>query len=150
MIVDTDFSSTLLDEKLYKEKCGNILVYCISYKTSTGAKLSSFRFDKINGYIKIHDRIRYLVLFDYERFDKICDRIKYLISEKKGITDSNNQNSGRIRIELYNSLPIAKILTFHNIIIVIKSVLNKNKNEYYYIIFLEKVSYKDKSNTEYF
>ena len=120
------------------------------HKTSTGAKSSRFRFDKINGYIKIHDRIRYLVLFDYERFDKICDRIKYLISEKKGITDSNNQNSGRIRIELYNSLPIAKILTFHNIIIVIKSVLNKNKNEYYYIIFLEKVLYKDKSNTEYF
>ena len=32
----------------------------------------------------------------------------------------------------------------------IKSVVNKNKNNYYYNILLEKVSYKDKSNTEYF
>ena len=27
--------------------------------------------------------IRYLVIFDCGGFDKICDRIKYLISEKK-------------------------------------------------------------------
>ena len=32
----------------------------------------------------------------------------------------------------------------------VKSVLNKNKNEYYYNNFLEKGSYKDKSNTKYF
>ena len=34
--------------------------------------------------------------------------------------------------------------------ILIKSVVNKNKNEYYYNIFLEKGSYKDKSDTRYF
>ena len=39
------------------------------------------------------------------------------------------------------SLPIEKILTFHNVIILIKSVVIKNKNDYYYNIFLEKVSY---------
>ena len=32
----------------------------------------------------------------------------------------------------------------------IKSVFNKNKNEYYYNIVLEKGSYKDKSYTQYF
>ena len=32
----------------------------------------------------------------------------------------------------------------------IKSVVNKNKNKYYYNIFSEKGSYKDRSNTEYF
>ena len=42
------------------------------------------------------------------------------------------------------------ILTFHNVIILIKSVVNKNKNEYYYNIFLEEGLYKDKSNTKYF
>ena len=36
---------------------------------------------------------------------KICDRIKYLITEKSGITDSANHNFARIRIDLYNSLP---------------------------------------------
>ena len=42
-----------------------------------------------------------------------------------------------------------KILTFHNVITLIKSVVNKKKNECYYNIFLEKGPNKDKSNTEY-
>ena len=108
------------------------------------------RFDKIDGFIKIHDKIRYFVLFDYSYCDKICDKIKYLISEKSGLTDSINLTFIRIRIDLYDSLPIEKILTSHNVIILIKSVVNKNKNEYYYNIFLEKGSYKSKSNTKYF
>ena len=39
---------------------------------------------------------------------------------------------------------IKNMLTFHNVIILIKSVVNKNENKYYYNIFLEKGSYKDK------
>ena len=87
---------------------------------------------------------------DYGLFDKICDKIKYLISEKSGITDSINHNFGKIRIDSYNSLPIEKVFTFHNVIIIIKSVVNKNKNEYYCNIFLEKGSHKGKSDTRYF
>ena len=46
---------------------------------------------------------------------------------------------------------LKKILTFHDFVIIhIMPVLNKNKNEYYYNIFLEKGLYKDKSNIEYF
>ena len=45
-------------------------------------------FHKIDGFIKIHDEIGYLVLFDYGYCDKICDKIKYLLIEKSGITDS--------------------------------------------------------------
>ena len=41
-------------------------------------------------------------------------------------------------------------MAFHNTIILIKSVFNKNKNEYDYNIILGNGSYKDKSNTEYF
>ena len=40
------------------------------------------RFNKIDRFIKIHDKIRYLVSFDYRYCDKTCDKIKYLISEK--------------------------------------------------------------------
>ena len=54
------------------------------------------------------------------------------------VTDSINHNFARIRIDSYNSLPIEKILTFHNAITLIKSVVNKNENNYYYNIFLEK------------
>ena len=83
-------------------------------------------------------------------FHKIWDKIKCLISaEKSGVTDSINHNFGEIRIDSYNSLPIEKILTFHNVIILVKSVVNKSKNNHYYNIFLEKGSYKDKSDTQY-
>ena len=41
-------------------------------------------------------------------------------------------------------------MTFNYVITLIKSVVNKNKNNCYYSIFLEKGSYKDKSNTEHF
>ena len=104
------------------------------------------RFDKTDGFV---NGIRYLVLFDCNWCDKICDRIKYLIREKNGITDSTNNNFARIRNDSYNYLPNEKILTFH-VIILIKSVVNENKNNCYYNIFLEKGSYKDKSNTKYF
>ena len=130
-----DFSGILLDEKLYKEKDKNDLVYGISCKTLAGEKPLRIRYDEIDGFIKIHNGIRYLVLFDCGWLDKICDRIKYLISEKNGITDSFNHNFARIRIYSYNSLPIEKILTFYNVIILIKSVVNKNKSNYYYNIF---------------
>ena len=42
------------------------------------------------------------------------------------------------------------LLAFHNIIILIKSVVNKNKNKYYYNRFLEKDLYKYKSYKQYF
>ena len=70
-----------MDETLYKEKFENILIYDISYETSTGPKLLRTRFDKIEEFIEIHDQIKYLLLFDYRYCDKICDNIKYLISE---------------------------------------------------------------------
>ena len=93
-----------------------------------GAKPVQTRLGKIDGFIKIHDKIRYLVLFDYSYCDKIDDKIKYLRSEKSGITDSINHNFGKIRIDSYNSLPFKKILTFDNVMTLIKSVVNKNKH----------------------
>ena len=41
------------------------------------------RFDKIDESIVSLDRkIRHLVLLDYELFDKICDKIKYVMNKK--------------------------------------------------------------------
>ena len=87
---------------------------------------------KIHGFIKIYDKIRYLVLYDYEWFDKICDKIKYLSGIKVVLTIELVIIFAKIRIDSYNSLPVEKLLTFHNVIILIKSVVNKNKNDYYY------------------
>ena len=107
---DIEFSDILLNEKLYIEKYENIFIYDILYKTSMGAKALCIRFDKVDGIIKIHNKIRYLALSDYS----YCDNIKYLVSEKSGIAESINNNFGRIRIDSYDYLPIEKILTFHN------------------------------------
>ena len=93
-----------------------------------GAKSLCIRFDETDEFMKIHNKIRYLVLFDQNYCDKICDKIKYFISKKSGITNSINHNFGRIRFDSYDSLPIEKILIFHNVIILIKSVVDKNNN----------------------
>ena len=64
------------------------------------------------------------------------------MNKKAGITNNVNYNFGKIKIDLYNSLYIKKRLIFHNFIILIKLVVNKNENKYYYDIFLEKSFYK--------
>ena len=122
---DIDFSVFLLDEKSYKTY-KNILIYDISYKSFMGSIALRIRFDEIDGFIKIYDRVRYLVFFGRRWYDEICDGMKYLISVKSGITDSINHNFARIGIASYNSLPIEKIFLFHNVIILIKLVSNKD------------------------
>ena len=64
--------------------------------------------------------------------DIICDKIKFLISKKCDIRNNINYNYGNIKIDSYNSLPTKKILIFNNVITLIKSVVDKNKNNYSY------------------
>ena len=52
-----------------------------------GAKPLLIKFDKIDGYIKIHDGTRYLTLFGSEIYDAIYNRIGYPISLKSSITN---------------------------------------------------------------
>ena len=106
------------------------------------------RYDEIDGFIKIHNGIRYLVLFDFGWLDKICSSIKYLLLLQivlQIVLIITLQKSKLIYIIL---CPLQKYWK-NNVTIIIKSVVNKNKNNYYHNIFLEKGSYKDKSNTEY-
>ena len=70
---DIDFSDILLDKKSNKTR-KNILIYDISYKYFIDEKPLRIRFDKIDGFIKIYDGIRYLVLFGYERYDAMFNR----------------------------------------------------------------------------
>ena len=85
------------------------------------------RFDKIDRFIMIFDdKIKHLVLFDYGLLDKIYNKIKYLISKKlllQIVLIIILEGSEFTRIILYL---FKKILTFHNVIILIQSVVNKN------------------------
>ena len=99
-----NFSNILLNKKL----CENISAYNISCKSITGPKPLRLRFKIDIFIISLDGKIKHLILFDYELFDKTCDKIKYLISKKGGITNSINYNFGMIRIDSYNSLPTKK------------------------------------------
>ena len=58
---------------------------------------------------------------------------------KSCVTHNFSHNYVRIKINSYDSLPLEKTLTLHNVLIFIKSVLNNNQNHNYYNILLEKV-----------
>ena len=87
----------------------------------------NLRLDKIDGFITVYDGTRYLVLFGSEKYDFIYSRIKYPIGVKSGITYVIFHSYGKIKVDSYDSLPLEKTMTFHNVIIVIKSVLIKIK-----------------------
>ena len=135
---DFNLDNILIGEKSHE----NILIYDISYKTLIGSKPLRIRFDKIDGIIKIYDKTRYLTLFGTKKYDVVYDKIRYLISTKGGITYIISHYFAKIKVDSYDFLPIEKTLTLHNVIILIKSVLSKNKNHYYYKIFLEQYSYQ--------
>ena len=80
-IEDFHFNNVLINEKSYE----NILVYHISYKTLIGAKPLRIRFDKVDGFTRVYDGTRYLVLFGRGNYDAIWNRIRYLISQESGI-----------------------------------------------------------------
>ena len=132
---DFDIDNILIDKKSHE----NILIYDISYETLIGSKSLRIRFDKIDGLTRTYDETGYLTLFRSEKCDAIYDRIRYLISIKNGITYIFSHNFAKIEVDSYDSLPIEKILTLHNVIVLIKSVLNNDEN-HYYKIYLEKCS----------
>ena len=84
----------------------------------------NIRFDKIDRFIiSLDGKIKHLILFDYGLFNKICDKIKNLISINSDNINNINHNFGKIRIDSYNSLPIT------HVIILIKLAVHKNQNK---------------------
>ena len=64
------------------------------------------RFHKIDGFIKVYDRTRYLVLSGSEKFDFINNRIRCLIGVKSDITYVVSHSYGKIKVDWYDSLPL--------------------------------------------
>ena len=100
-----------------------------------GAKPLCIIFDKIDGFIRVYDGNRYLVLLGG------LDKIRYLIEIKSGITYIASYNYAKI-FDSYDSFSLEKTLTLHNVMILVKSVFNKDKNNYYYNMYLEKNSHQ--------
>ena len=70
-IEDYAFDNVLIDVKLYN----NISVHDISYKTLIGANALRIMFDKADGFIRIYDRNRYLILFGSQNYNAIYNKI---------------------------------------------------------------------------
>ena len=82
--------------------------------------------------------VLWVVLFGNEKSDYIFNKIRYLISLKSGIPEIISHNYAKIKVDSCDSLSLEKIIIFHNVVILIKSVFNKDKNSYYY----KKASYE--------
>ena len=129
-IKDFDFDDILIDEK----SCKNILVYDISYKTLLDSKPLLIRFNKVDGFVRVYDGIRYLVLFGPEIYDATYDKIRSFLSQESCIKILFLLIKSKLILMI--PLPLEKTLTLHNVIILTKSYFKKDQNHFHYNIFL--------------
>ena len=100
-IENFDFDDILINEK----SCENIFVNNISYKTLMGAKPVRIVFDDVNGFVRVYDGTRYLVLFGDEKCDFIYNRTRCLRAVKRNITTYViSHNYAKIKVDSYDSL----------------------------------------------
>ena len=101
-----------------------ILVYNFSYKSLIASKSWHIRFAKIDGFFWIYDGS---LLFESEKYNFIWNSIRYLIGVKSDFTYVISHNHAKVKVSLYDSLPLEKTMNFHNFVILIKSVWNQKK-----------------------
>ena len=116
------FDNVLIDEKSYE----NILFYDVSFKTLFASKSLRIRFDKVDGFIRVYDGIRSLVLFGPEKYNSIYDKTRYLIRQISSITYIIFHNFPKVKIDSYDFFAFEqKTLKLHNASIFIKSVFKR-------------------------
>ena len=92
-IEDFDIKNILIDEKPFE----NILVYISWTKSLIDSKSLRIRLNKIDGFTRVYDGTRYLVLFGSEKYDYIYNRIRCLVSVESGITVKISHYYAKIR-----------------------------------------------------
>ena len=97
------------------------MIYEISYEILIGAKPLRVMFDKVDGFIRVYDGTRYLVLFGPEKYDAIYNSVRYLITQKSDITYVLSHNYARIKIDSSDSLPLEK----HWLCIMLSDILSQ-------------------------
>ena len=102
------------------------MVYSIFCKTLIGTKPLRIKFDKVNGIIRVYDWKRYSLLFGPEKYDAIYNKIRYLIVQKSCITYVISHNFAIIKVDSFDCFSLEKIMLFHNVIILTKSIFNKD------------------------
>ena len=121
-----------------KKSNENFLVCNISYKNLIAVNLLHIRFDKTDEFIRVYYGTRCLVLFECEKDDSIYNKIRYLLSVKSGIKYVTFHNYTKVKLDSYDFLSLEEVMTFHNVVILIKLVRSKDQNHYCYNITTEK------------
>ena len=70
------------------------------------AKPLRIRFSKVDGFIRVYDGSRYLVLLGSEKYHFIFKEIRYSIGVKRVITYVISHNYAKVKVYSYNSLPL--------------------------------------------
>ena len=94
-IEDFDPDNILIDKKSYE----NILVYNNLYKILVDSKPLCVRYKKTDGFIRVYDGTRYLVIFGREKCNSIYNRIRYLVSVKSGITYTISHDYAKTKLD---------------------------------------------------
>ena len=68
-----------------------------------GTKSLCIRSNKINGFIRVYDGTRYLVLFGAEKYDFIYNRVRYLIGVKCDITYVVSHDYIEIKVDSFEN-----------------------------------------------
>ena len=100
-IEDFNLDNNLIDKQSYE----NIFLYNISYKTLIDVKPLHIRVDKIDGFIRVYDGTRYLVLFRSEKYDFIYNTIRKPIGVKSCIIYVISHNYAKIKVDSFDFLP---------------------------------------------
>ena len=111
---------------------------CTCYYFDGKIKIEDFDLDNVLIDEKPYDETKYLALCGSKKFGAIYNRIRYLIGGNSGIIYAFSHSYPKIKVDSCGSLALGKTLRFHNVIILIKSVFNKDKNNFYDNIFTEK------------
>ena len=104
-----------IEKKIDNESYKNILVYNISCKSLIDAKPLCVRFEKKDGFIRVYDGARYLVLFGSEKYDFIYNRIRYHMEGRGSIKYVISHGYAKIKVDSFYSLPLE--MTLHGVII---------------------------------
>ena len=124
-----------------EEPYENILIFHAVYKPPYGVK--PFIFDEVDGYVRNNDRTKYLELFlSNQKFERMFDRIRYLIMLISDISYVYPHKYMKIKIESDDDTPLVKMINMHYVVTLINSAFDKNYDYYYYQDFLGKRSYK--------
>ena len=67
-------------------------------------KFIAYQVDKVNGFIRVYNGNKCLVLFGDEKYDFIYNRIRHLVGVKTCITYVISHNYAKIKADSYDSL----------------------------------------------